>query len=122
IGVDGGVTYAPKPTVIQTEHYQQLLQRNYISMLATVLFRRRILGEVGGFDPKLAGCEDYDLFLRIARDRPVGSHGQVVAEYRRHGDNTSRIAARMLQFAVRALGVQASFVESNRAYKKTYKQ
>jgi 2-polyprenyl-3-methyl-5-hydroxy-6-metoxy-1,4-benzoquinol methylase len=39
-------------------------------------------------------CEDYDLYLdlylRIARDFPIGCHDEVVAEYRKHGANMTK--------------------------------
>src|SRR5690242_9706360 len=53
------------------DHYLTLLTRNYIAMHATVLYRRDIIEEVGGFDPSLRACEDYDVYLKIARQHPV---------------------------------------------------
>jgi len=38
---------------------------------SAVLLRRRLLQRVGGFDESLPVCEDYDLWLRIARDTQV---------------------------------------------------
>jgi len=38
---------------------------------STVMMRRRLFDRVGGFDERLRVCEDYDLWLRIARDTPV---------------------------------------------------
>lgn len=38
---------------------------------STVMMRRRIFDRVGGFDETLEVCEDYDLWLRIAKDTPV---------------------------------------------------
>lgn len=122
IDSEGKVTYVPKIREIHKDHYQQLLLRNYISMLASVMYRRSILQEVGGFDTKLRGCEDYELFLRITRSHPVGCHDQIVAEYRRHGDNMSRDAARMMRTAVKALGSQARFVEGNRDCEEAYRK
>ena len=41
-----------------------LVRRNFILSSATV--RRRVLEDVGGFDPSLSGVDEYDLWLRIA--------------------------------------------------------
>ncbi len=59
---------------------------------SAVMIRRRLLREVGLFDESLPACEDYDLWLRIARkhaifliDRPlIEKHGG-------HGDQLSRM-------------------------------
>ncbi len=39
---------------------------------SAVMLKRNLLDEVGLFDEKLPACEDYDLWLRIARKYPVG--------------------------------------------------
>lgn len=38
---------------------------------STVMMARRLFDRVGGFDESLRVCEDYDLWLRIAKDTPV---------------------------------------------------
>lgn len=87
---------APQPAV-ERDHYLHLLRGNYIWCPATVMFRRRIFEAVGGFDVRLHGVEDYDLYLRIARDFAVLSHTEVVADYRRHGLSASADIATMQQ-------------------------
>ena len=47
--------------------YLGLLRKNQICMHSIVMFRRRALEPVGGYDTSLPACEDYDLYLRIAR-------------------------------------------------------
>src|ERR1700723_279677 len=77
--------------------YADLLAGNGIGMHATVLYRRDILLAEGGFDEGLRRCEDYDVYLRLARKYPVASHPEIVAEHRWHGRNISRDTARMLR-------------------------
>lgn len=48
------------------------------------LTRRDIMEEVGGFDEQWLSCEDYDLWLRIALNRPVVIVKEVLAFYRHH--------------------------------------
>jgi hypothetical protein len=67
-----------------------------VGMHATVLYRRQLLLDAGGFEPGLAASEDNDVFLRLSRQHPVASYGEVVAEYRKHGANTSNRAWLML--------------------------
>ena len=82
---------------VSNDPYADLLAGNTIGMNAVVLYRRDILLAVGGFDEGLRLCEDYDVYLRLARKYPVVSHPEIVAEYRWHGRNVSRNTALMLR-------------------------
>ena len=77
--------------------YTDLLSGNHIGMHATVLYRREVLLALGGFDESLRRCEDYDLYLRIARQFAIASHSDIIAEYRWHGQNMSSNAEEMLE-------------------------
>ena len=58
----------------------------------TAMFRRRALEAVGGYDTSLSACEDYDLYLKIARRFPAHQHARLVAEYRMHpGQMSARL-------------------------------
>lgn len=48
------------------------------------LVRRSALEEVEGFDEKWPSCEDYDLWLRLALNRPIMRVPEVLAFYRHH--------------------------------------
>jgi len=75
IGSDGAVIDEWTREMPSADHYGALLRNNYIGMAATVVFRRSVLRDVGGFDTRLAACEDYELYLRITRRHTVGCHG-----------------------------------------------
>jgi glycosyltransferase involved in cell wall biosynthesis/SAM-dependent methyltransferase len=77
-----------EPTIIEGDHYLNLLKGNYIGMHAAVMYRRSIL-EKFRFDANLNACEDYDLYLRITREYPVINHYKKIAAYRIHGANMS---------------------------------
>ena len=94
----------------EPDAYRTLLQRNYIGMHATVMYRRVIFESVGEFNCGLTTCEDYDMYLRIARGHVVHSHSRVVAEYRRHGAAMSMDPARMLGGALDAFAGQWQFI------------
>jgi glycosyltransferase involved in cell wall biosynthesis len=51
---------------------------------STVLVRRDLVLEAGGFDPDLRVCEDWDLWLRLSRLTPVIRVSQPLALYRQH--------------------------------------
>ena len=94
-------------------HYEALLKSNFVEMIASVLFRRSIFDEVGGFDPTLRVAEDYELYLRIARVRPICCHAAIVAEYRMHEANTSRNSELMLTTTLQVLKRQAKYIRND---------
>jgi glycosyltransferase involved in cell wall biosynthesis len=94
--VAGGENYNP----VGGNPYADLLERNLIGMHATVLYRKDVLVDLGGFDEQLPRCEDYDLYLRVSRDYRVVSHPEIIAEYRWHGQNMSRNTEKMLETAL----------------------
>jgi glycosyltransferase involved in cell wall biosynthesis/SAM-dependent methyltransferase len=73
---------------VESDHYTELLQKNYIGMHATVLFRRWVFDQLQ-YDTSLRVCEDYDLYLKIARNFPVHHHSNRIAAYRLHTENMS---------------------------------
>jgi glycosyltransferase involved in cell wall biosynthesis len=72
-----------------------LLRREHIANVTAVV-RRSVIDHVGEFDPRFHGCEDRDLWLRVAHDHPVRYIDEVTAYYRMHGNNTSGNLDRML--------------------------
>lgn len=86
---------APVIPQLSGDAYAALLRRNYIEMHAAVIYRRSMLAQVGGFDASLPACEDYDLYLRLARRFPICHHERLISFYRQHGENMSRNAALM---------------------------
>lgn len=105
----------------EADAYQAMLKRNYIGMHATVMYRRGIFAQVGGFDPGLKSCEDYDLYLRITRNHRVVSHDRIVAEYRMHEASMSVNAARMLRAGMQVLGAQWPHVGGSRSKTHAYR-
>lgn len=96
--------------------YAALLRGNHMGMPAAVLYRRDVLEASGGFDPGLRACEDYDLYLRIARRYPVHYHASVVALYRKHSGSMSRDPSRMLRTSLEVLRRQRAHVRHHAGY------
>ena len=104
-------------------HYSALLRgRNFIAMIATVMFRRTIVEQVGGFDASFPGCEDYELLLRCARHGPIGRHEQFVAEYRQHSAGYSHNNRLMLISGLAVIRSQWPYVKEDESYRKAYKE
>ena len=121
IGADGSVIEQPPPNRIVREHYSELLRRNFIAMHGAVMYRRSAFDSVGHFNASLRACEDYDLYLRIARQFPIHCYGTVVAEYRQHSANMTRNPALMLETAQIVLRSQWPWVQGNNLHEEAYR-
>lgn len=97
---------------INSDPYLAFLRGNVIGMHGAVMYRRDVLQREGGFDEALRSAEDYDVYLRLVRDYAIASHRDIVAEYRKHGDNMSGSAARMLAAVLAVLHRQTEFAAS----------
>src|SRR5690606_27530686 len=67
IDADGRPLPLPPTSFNGTPGYAALLERNIVGSPAGVMFRRSTLVEAGGFDPDFRYIEDYELYLRLAR-------------------------------------------------------
>jgi glycosyltransferase involved in cell wall biosynthesis len=121
VTADGTLLEQPEQNPVQQDHYLALLSGNYIGMHAAVMYRREALEAVGGFDRSLARCEDYDLYLRVARRFRVLSHEEPVAEYRLHDANMSRDTAAMLTSVLGVLRTEVRRVTLDEAGRRAYR-
>lgn len=99
------------------DHYLQLLQGNYIGMHAAVMYPRWVF-DTFRYDTSLKACEDYDLYLKIARKHPVIHHPVRIAAYRIHDTNMSGNIPFMLPTVLGVLDRQALTGEPERKYLK----
>jgi glycosyltransferase involved in cell wall biosynthesis len=97
---------------VTDNNFIHLLEGNYIKMIATVMFRKKVL-ESYRYDTSLKVCEDYDLYLRIARHYPVIQHTVLVAYYRKHESNLTRNYLFMLDTVLKVLENQKSSLNGN---------
>jgi glycosyltransferase involved in cell wall biosynthesis len=74
--------------------YARLLRNNFITT-GSVVVRRQVLEDLGGFDPSLRLVEDLELWLRIARRHPIIWSEDICLLRRRHTGNLSREAEAM---------------------------
>lgn len=71
---------------------------------SSVIIRRDLFEQAGGFDEKLPACEDYDLWLRICAVNPVLYVDQpLLKKYGGHADQLSKKHWGMDRFRVQAL-------------------
>lgn len=71
---------------------------------SAVIFEKSLWQEVGGFDENLPVCEDYDLWLRIAKKYAIGLDDvESVVKYGGHADQLSTGTPLMDQYRIRAM-------------------
>ena len=96
-------------TTSSNEIYQNLLRANFI-IPSTVVFRRAVIVDVGLFEEKnrdLHGCEDWDLWLRLAPSHPFAGTAESLVRYRLH-TQTFSANPRHMQEAVKTV-IQKNF-------------
>ena len=91
-----------------------LLMNNFIETPCSVVHRRSALPITGVFDESVQGAEDYELYLRIARQSELILHEAVVAEYRLHDGSLSRDAEQMILVTHRVLQMELPYLRGNR--------
>jgi len=116
VGID-----EPTPARIEKDHYLAFLRGNYVGMHGTVLYQRQFLTACGGFNSALPVCEDYELYLRLARSHPVHCHDAVVAEYRTYEASMSADVTLMLSTVLKVLRSQRKYLKKDRRRIEAYR-
>ncbi len=79
--------------------FARLLRYNIVP--GNVLMRRTCFDKAGGYDEELRRCEDWDLWIRIARLYPIGCIPEVMLRKRIHGRNLTGNARAMAVDGIR---------------------
>jgi glycosyltransferase involved in cell wall biosynthesis len=66
---------------------ERLIKMETVIATSSLIVRRRLLEQVGGFDIKQRMCEDYDLFLRFAGLTEMDGIPKTLLLKRRHAEN-----------------------------------
>jgi len=91
LGLDGeGEIYADPETI-----WPELRCRNLFAASSTMAHRQKLM-ELGGFNPKLRVCEDWDMWVRLRRLYPFTAVPEPVTIYRQTQGSLSSNAERML--------------------------
>lgn len=70
--------------------YLDELERDRVHPTSTVMVRRDVLAEVGGFDTSLPSRQDYDLWLRITEHYEVDYVDEILVDKREQPDSISK--------------------------------
>jgi glycosyltransferase involved in cell wall biosynthesis len=71
INEEGGLIRHLAPVQHTGNIYPKILGHNFVMTASNPLIRRTALIEIGGFDEAIYGADDWDLFIRLAKDHPV---------------------------------------------------
>ena len=85
---DGVIQHAalpPRPPGLSFA--EALMVGNYVSGGSGVMVKAAKIRSLGGFDASLRGCEDWDMWRRLAWDGDIHLVDRELAKYRRHGTN-----------------------------------
>jgi glycosyltransferase involved in cell wall biosynthesis len=69
--------------------YRDLFFGNIIDATSSVLVKREVLNQVGFFDEKNKQCEDWDMWLRIAKNYLIFPIQEYLVKHREHQDRLS---------------------------------
>lgn len=70
--------------------YVEELERDRVHPTSTVMVRRNVLEEVGGFDTDLPSRQDYDLWIRIMENYEVDYVDEILVDKREQPDSISK--------------------------------
>lgn len=70
--------------------YLEELERDRVHPTSTVMVRRSVVEEVGGFDTSLPSRQDYDLWIRITEQYDVDFVDEILVEKREQEDSISK--------------------------------
>lgn len=79
--------------------FDSLFAGNPIASPGQVTMRSELVRRVGGFDARVWGSDDWDLWFRLSAAAPLMTCDRVALYYRAHGDNASRDRPRMFDNA-----------------------
>jgi len=74
---------------------QNLVENNFIGT-SSVIMRKDVFKELGGFDESLRAIQDWDLWLRAAMRYEIAYLPEVLGKYRVHASSTSRSTRKTL--------------------------
>ncbi|MDQ3194011.1 MAG: glycosyltransferase, partial [Bacteroidota bacterium] len=84
---DGKFMFYSEPEMEETgildDALVKLAQKQRIQYCAMVV-RRKVYEQIGGYIPKNIGCEDWEMWVRIAAHFPIAYEPEALAEYRIH--------------------------------------
>ena len=98
------------------EKWLERVATGYHVECPAVVVRRKTYEQLGGFRPELSSALDVEMWVRIAANAPVFYEPQILAAFRRHGDNQSAMDERKganMQDMARAIEIWKDYLPAN---------
>ena len=98
--VDGEGRILAKENRKRLALYRKAVRRGYtyeqmslrcILFTSTIVARKQVLEEIGGYDTSMPILEDWDMYLRLALISRIATVETVLAKYRRHDNHTTDV-------------------------------
>lgn len=89
---DGTVVFDRRPTQ-EGLATPELLRANFVGTFSTVLVDRATLDKVGGPDPSLPACQDWEFYLRFNQEAPILCVPEVLVRYWEGSADPDRISS-----------------------------
>jgi glycosyltransferase involved in cell wall biosynthesis len=83
------------------DHFRSIMYDNFIGVTSSVMARRDSVLGIGGFDERLPALQDYDLYIRLLKNRRAFGLPAPLVRYT-HNDAGSRISTDADRFALAA--------------------
>lgn len=99
---DGEHVHTKRPT-LEGDIYEEMLVRNDLGTPSTVLVTREAFEEVGRFDEELRYQEDWDLYIRVAREYEIACVSEPLVTRLYHTDAMSRDVETQKEYRERIL-------------------
>jgi glycosyltransferase involved in cell wall biosynthesis len=100
---NGNEILPPKICRPRKDYFPMLLECNPIACPGSTMIRRQAFIDAGFFDLSFRNAEDYHLYLRLARLKPVVQLSTCVVDYRKHSGGKSNDTDRMVAAVMRIL-------------------
>lgn len=70
--------------------YQQMVYKNLVDATSSVMIKKFVFDTIGLFADIPQGAEDYEMWVRIAKNYEIGSSSKALVKYRVHKQNDSK--------------------------------
>lgn len=107
---------------VSNPSYEELLRRNFIWHPASVMFRKDILCEIGGFDRQYNICADFDLYIRIARQHDIACASNINSVYYQTKDSLSSNSIMLIKERIPIYQREAKYLQGDPALLHAYQE
>lgn len=109
-------------TKVSNPSYEELLRRNFIWHPASVMFRKDILCEIGGFDNKHNICADFDIYIRIARQHDIVCVSSINSIYYQTKNSLSSNSILLMKERITIYQREAKYLRGDPALVQAYQE